>query len=124
MDKLRSIMADIVTSLSDIEKQGLTKESSDKQVQRLTKRVNHELVLVRDRHAANTLITTMLFEVNQFKMCLAYHYKGKLYTTRRNVPNHDNTDVLHTLGMTSDQWDKLPKFSVWISTGSIFSPVP
>jgi hypothetical protein len=120
MNKLRVIMADIVGALTHIELMGKTREETTKEVERLTKRINSELSLVRERFAASTLITTMLCEVNSRKMCLAYQYKGKLYSTANNVPGMANTDYLHTLNMTSNQWDALPRFSVWISTGNVY----
>jgi hypothetical protein len=117
-------MADIVGSFSHIEMMGKTREECTKEVERLNKRINNELSLVRDAHAASTLITTMLCEVNSRKMCLAYQYRGKLYSTAHNVKGLPNTDYLHTLGLTSKQWDALPRYSVWIGTGSIYDVVP
>lgn len=123
-NKLRAIMADIIGSFSHIELMGKTREESTKEVERLNNRITSELTLVRDAYAARTLITTMLCEVNSRKMCLAYQYKGKLYSTAKTVKGMSNTDYLHTLGLTSKQWDALPRYSVWIGTGSIYDIVP
>lgn len=119
MNKLREVMADIIGALTHIELMGKTKVQSDLEVSRLQRRVN-DLPLVRERFAASTLITAMLCEVNNRKMCLAYQYQGKLYCTANNVHGLPNTDYLHTLGMTSDQWNALPRYSVWISTGNVY----
>lgn len=122
MDKLRNVMADIVGAFTHIELMGKNREETNKEIIRLHKSID-TLPLVRERFAASTLLTTMLCEVNGRKMCLAYQYKGKLYSTAKSVPGMANTDYLHTLNMTSAQWDALPRYSVWISTGNVFEPV-
>jgi len=123
MNKIYEIQADIVGALSHIEMMGKTKAECKKEVDRLNKRISTELSLVRERFACNTLVTSMLCNVNSRKMCLAYEYKGKLYSTAHNVKGMANTDYLHTLGMTSDQWDSLPRYSVWIGTGTVYDTV-
>ncbi len=120
MNKIFAIQADIVGALSHIEMMGKTKAECNKEVDRLNKRISTELSLVRERFACTTLITSMLCVVNQHKMCLAYQYKGKLYSTAHNVPGMANTNVLHDLGLPMAEWDKMPKFSVWIASGNVY----
>lgn len=123
MNKIFQIQADIVGALSHIEMMGKTKAECQKEVDRLNKRISTELSLVRERFACTTLITSMLCVVNQHKMCLAYEYKGKLYSTAHNVKGMANTDVLHDLGLPMAEWDKMPKYSVWITSGNVYDTV-
>lgn len=123
MNKIFAIQADIVGALSHIEMMGKTKAECQKEVDRLNKRISTELSLVRERFACTTLITSMLCVVNQHKMCLAYEYKGKLYSTAHNVKGMANTDVLHDLGLPMAEWDKMPKYSVWIASGNVYDTV-
>lgn len=123
MNKLYEIQADIVGALSHIEMMGKTKEDCTKEVERLNRRING-LPLVRERFACNSLVTSMLITVNSRKMCLAYQYKGKLYSTAKSVKGMANTDYLHTLNLSMDEWDSLPKFSVWIASGNVYDTVP
>lgn len=122
-NKLRSIMADIVSSLTQVELMGKSQADTDKEVKRLYHRINCEVRLVRERFAAMELILTMLCEINSRKQCLAYQYNDELYCTANNVPGRKNTEYLHTLGLTQDQWNLLPQFTVWISTGNVYSSI-
>lgn len=120
MNKLRAVLVDIVGALTHIEMMGKTREECNKEVKRLESRIQRELTLVRDRYAASNLITAMLCEVNGNKMCLAYEYKGKLYSTAKNVPGMRNTDPLHNMGLPMLVWDSMPKHTVWIGTGTVY----
>lgn len=120
MNKIYAIQADIVGALSHIEMMWKTKDECNKEVARLNKRISTELSLVRERFACTTLITSMLCVVNQNKMCLAYQYKGKLYSTAKNVPGMDNTNYLHDLNLPMAEWDKMPQYCVWIESGKVY----
>ncbi|AMM43583.1 hypothetical protein FDG95_gp408 [Pectobacterium phage vB_PcaM_CBB] len=123
MNPVYEIQADIFNTFSEIVTRGHDEESYKREQARIQNDINR-LKLVRDRYACNTLMTSMFCNVMLRKMCLAYRYEGILYCTANNVPGRPNTDYLHTLNLTSDQWDSLKQFHVWISTGDVYAPVP
>lgn len=123
MNKVFEVQADIVNTFSEIINRGYDEEAYIRERNRIQHDINR-LKLVRDRYACSTLITSMLCNVMMRKMCLAYQYKGGLFCTANNVMGRPNTDYLHTLNLTSAEWDALPQFHVWIGTGDVFAPVP
>jgi hypothetical protein len=120
MNKLTTIMADIVGTFNHIAEHGKDREYCSREMMRVSKRVGSELKLKRDMFACHNLITAMRCDVNNKKTCLAYQYKGKLYSTARNVPGMDSTEYLHSLSLKSAEWDNMPKFSVWIASGNVY----
>lgn len=123
MNPVYAIQADIFNTISEIITRGYDEESYKREQARISNDIKR-LKLVRDRYACSTLMTSMFCNVMLRKMCLAYRYEGNLYCTADNVPGRPNTDYLHSLKLTSDEWNSLQQFHVWISTGDVYAPVP
>ena len=71
--------------------------------------------LQREQFAYNELKIALWHELSTFKTTLAYEYKGKLYAVHKSFNGTENsTEVLHKLGLTTAEWDKMPRRSVWI----------
>ena len=119
MNRIYSAQEEIISSFTDMIFRGVTHEQYTVVYQRLTDLVK-TFDLVRDRYALNTLITTMRCNIMMRSTCLAYEYEGKLYSTARNVPGMSNTDPLHDLGLPMAVWDSMPKYTVWIGTGTVY----
>lgn len=123
MNPVYAIQTDIVKAIEHCIDRSKTCEQVKVEIDRLKVRID-SLKLVRDRYACSTLLHSMYCNILMPKLCLAYEYQGKLYTTANEVPGHQNTYYLHNLNMKSDQWDKLPRYHVWIHSGNIFGVVP
>ena len=71
--------------------------------------------LQREQFAYNELKSALSHELAVFKTTLAYEYKGKLYAVHKSFDGTENsTEVLLKLGLTTTEWDKMPRYSVWI----------
>ena len=71
--------------------------------------------LQREQFAYNELKSALFHELAVFKTTLAYEYKNKLYAVHKSFNGTENsTEVLHKLGLTTAEWDKMPRYSVWI----------
>ncbi|EBS4516622.1 hypothetical protein DQT32_04335 [Salmonella enterica subsp. enterica serovar Braenderup] len=123
MNPVYAVHAEIVTTMNEVMENSYDEVQFRKEHDRLQKRING-LKLVRDRYATNTLLTSMICNVMMKKLCLAYEYGDKLYCTADNVPNRPNTNFLHSLTLTSDEWNALPQYHVWIASGKVYSTVP
>ena len=116
-NNLTRIQIDLVNEFAQASSQQVTHEHVRELIKKYGKK-KEDLVLVREKFAVETLISAMLelyFPATRF--CQAYEYNGKLYSTAKKVPGMENTDYLHTLNFTSDQWNALPRHSVWIDSG-------
>lgn len=123
MNPVYVIQEDIVKAIEHCIDRSKTFPEVKVELERLQTRIK-ALKLVRDRYACSTLIHTMYCNILMRKLCLAYEYEGKLYTTANEVPGHQNTNYLHSLKLNSSQWDKLPQVHVWIHSGKVFDGVP
>ncbi|AFC21461.1 hypothetical protein GAP32_014 [Cronobacter phage vB_CsaM_GAP32] len=122
MNPVYDVHADIVTTMEKVFAGGYDALAFRKEHDRLQKRIDN-LKLVRDRYATNTLLTSMIGNVMMKKLCLAYEFEKTLYCTANNVPGRPNTDFLHSLNLSSAEWDALPQYHVWIASGKIYSTV-
>ena len=83
--------------------------------------------LKREQFALNAMLDTLIHAMNTSDLTLAYEYKGKLYAVHKDYRIEPrggvfSTDYLHALGLTMDEWDKMPKFNVWVNTGKVYAP--
>ncbi len=122
MNPVYAIQQDIIEAIEHCIDRSKTKQQVTDEINRLKNRIS-TLKLVRDQYACNTLLHTMYCNILLRKLCLGYEYEDKLYTTANEVPGHKNTNYLHSLNMTSAQWNKLPQYHVWINSGKVFDGV-
>lgn len=83
--------------------------------------------LKREQFALMAMLDAMIHAMNTSDLTLAYEYKGKLYAVHKDYRIEPrggvfSTDYLHAQGLTMDEWDKMPKFNVWVSTGKVYAP--
>lgn len=90
--------------------------------------VARKQVLKRDMHAVNSMLDATLQVIHSRDLTLAYQYQGRLYATHKSYRTNNVNGVRSSeelLGMisTMDEWDRLPKFHVWVHSGEVFAPV-
>lgn len=59
----------------------------------------------------------------QHKTAFCYIYRGEKYTTCKRAVNgvEKTTNILHDMGLTSREWDRMGQVTVWRSTGAPYS---
>ncbi len=83
--------------------------------------------LKREEFALSATLDALINALHCHDLTLAYMYQGKLYATHKSFRNECkggvmSTEYLHSLGLTMAEWDKLPKYHVWVNTGKVFAP--
>lgn len=83
--------------------------------------------LKREQFALTAMLDAMINAMNTSDLTLAYEYKGQLYAVHKDYRNEPrggvhSTEYLHSLGLTMAEWDSMPKFNVWVSTGKVYAP--
>jgi len=109
------------------EANGLSPEAYHNKVQAVRK-VASQQRLRRDEYAIKAVLDAMTLKILQSDLTLAYQYNGELYAVHKDYRNETrggvfSTEYLHNQNLTQDQWNTLPKFHIWVSTGKVFAPV-
>ena len=91
------------------------------------RKVARSQALKREQFAMMAMLDAMIHAMNTSDLTLAYEYQGALYAVHKDYRNESrggvySTDNLHNLGLTMAEWDAMPKFNVWVSTGKVYAP--
>lgn len=75
------------------------------------------------REAFRIMIRVLCLDLYKRDLTLGYEYNGEIYCPyNKPAIGRKSTEDLHQLPvpLTSDQWDSLPKFDIWIHSGKIY----
>lgn len=120
---VQSLISEVIAFGNEIGSVSPSADSYHKAVANYRKQAR-DLKLVKDRHAVNLVLESVLNTVSRSELTLGYMCEGVMYVTHKSAIKHSipgclSTEVLHNKNLTQSEWNSLPKYHVWVKTGRV-----